>query len=239
MITVKNLFKRFGSIKAVNNVNFCINKGEIVTLLGANGAGKSTLMRLICGVLAADSGDIDIFNFNIKSHRVEALKKIGYMPEDNPIYGDMNVSEFLYFIAKLHQLSTSELRTNINYIVKQLQLGDVLGQRIDTLSKGFKGRVAVASCLVHNPKVLILDEPTEGLDPNQKFYLREIIKEYGKENIVLLSTHIIEEVEEVATRVLFLSRGKLIRDTSVIELKKQNPDLSLNAICRQIMNEEI
>lgn len=220
MIVVKNLFKTFGNITAVDNLNFCINKGEVVCLLGPNGAGKTTLMRLLTGYLAPTGGECLISGHNIISERVAALGKIGYVPENCPLYPEMTVFEFVRYTAGLWKIPFEEFVNNFKELSSYLHLNEVVNQQIDTLSKGFKRRVGIAAALIHRPKILILDEPTEGLDPNQKFEIRNFIREYGKRGIVIVSTHIMEEVEAISTRVLLLNKGKLVRDTTPEELKK-------------------
>lgn len=234
MIVAKNISKNFGLCKALNNINFCISRGEVVALLGPNGAGKTTLLRLLTGFLAPDSGEISISGHDIITSRTEALKNIGYIPENCPLYGEMSVYEFLRFSAQIHGLSCQEFKTAAEEVIARLSLENVINQKIETLSKGFKHRTGLAACLIYRPKVLILDEPTEGLDPNQKFEFRELIKEYGNKNIVLFSTHIMEEVEAMADRVILLNRGKLVRDTSPKELKNMTEDNDLQTAFRTI-----
>ena len=234
MITAKNLSKSFGNIRAVDNVNFFINKGEVVALLGPNGAGKSTLMRLLTGFLTPDCGETVICGHNVAEERVEAARKIGYVPENAPLYQEMTVFDFLSFTATLRGLSRTDFRNNLAEVVSRLELDRVLGQRIETLSKGFRRRTAVAAAMLHKPKVLIFDEPTEGLDPNQKEEMRAFIKEYGARNLVLVSTHIMEEVDAVASRVILLNRGKLVRDTSPEELEKISPRGGIAEAFRQL-----
>lgn len=219
MIVVKNISKNFDSIKALDNLNFCLNKGDIVALLGPNGAGKTTLLRLLTGYLAPSSGSIEIYGYNPIVKRVAALSKIGYVPENAPLYPEMSVYDFLQYAGKLHHVPKQDLKTALKNTIKDLQLQTVLKQRIETLSKGFKHRVAIAAALLHHPKILILDEPTEGLDPNQKFEMHKFIRQYGQHSIIIISTHLLEEVETIANRVLLLNKGKLIRDTSPQELK--------------------
>lgn len=238
MIVAKNLSKSFGSIKALDNLNFCINKGDIVSLLGPNGAGKTTLLRLITGRLFPDQGSVDVFGRNPASERVEVLQKIGYVPENAPLYPEMTVYEFIRYAAGLHRLPAETFQTNLPFVAAQLRLQPVMNQRIDTLSKGFRHRVAIASALIASPRILILDEPTEGLDPNQKFEIHRFIREYGRRNIIIVSTHILEEVEAVSNRVILLHKGKLVRDTTPQELKSAAPGQELAAAFRLITGEE-
>lgn len=237
MIVAKNLSKSFNDIKALDNISFCIKKGEVVTLLGPNGAGKTTLMRLLTGYLQPTSGEAIIYGFDINEDRVDALKKIGYVPENSPLYPEMSVFEYLRYAANLWKMSEPEFLNGFAETVNQLKLSSVLNQKIETLSKGFKHRTAVAAALIHKPKILILDEPTEGLDPNQKFEMRNFIKDYGQKNIVVVSTHIMEEVEAVATRVILLNKGKLIRDTTPQDLLSAYPEQNIAEIFRRITSE--
>ncbi len=237
MIVVKNLCKSFGRLKAINNVNFCIKKGEVAALLGPNGAGKTTLMRMISGYLPPDLGSISLNGYDMSLSRIEAEKNLGYVPENGFVYGDMSVFEFLKFRAELRGMAVSDFRKSAAELVESLELTEVINQRIDTLSKGFKRRTGLAGALVYRPRLLVLDEPTEGLDPNQKFKVRQFIKDYGRKNIVLVSTHIMEEVEAMADRVILLNRGKLVRDTTPLELKKAEPGGDISAAFRRITAE--
>lgn len=227
MIVVKNLSKSFDSIKAVNNVNFCINKSEVVTLLGPNGAGKTTLMRLLTGYLQPTYGKIEIQGFDLTTDRIQALRQIGYVPENSPLYPDMTVFEFLQFMSRVRGLSAADFSEKYNELVEQFALSSVVNQKIETLSKGFKHRTAISCALLSSPQVLILDEPTEGLDPNQKLELRRFLRDYSRHNIVIVSTHIMEEVEALSTRVLMLNYGKLIKDITTAELKKFSPSANM------------
>lgn len=238
MIVAKNLSKSFNEIKAIDNINFCIKKGEVVALLGPNGAGKTTLMRLLTGYLQPTAGEAVIYGFDIAEDRVDALRKIGYVPESSPLYQEMTVFEYLRFAADLWNLSNEDFTNNLAETINQLKLSSVLNQKIETLSKGFKHRTAVAAALIHKPKALILDEPTEGLDPNQKFEMRKFIKSYGEKNIVIVSTHIMEEVEAIADRVILLNKGKLIRDTTPQDLLSAYPESSIADIFRRITSEQ-
>jgi len=236
MIEIKNLHKNFGRIKAINNINLSLKQGEIITLLGPNGAGKTTFMRLLTGFIFPDSGEVKILNQNIEHNRIEALSHIGYVPENSPLYGDMTVFEYLKFIAKLHHLNDSVFIERYQNIIKTFSLSEVINQKIETLSKGFRHRVAISAALLSKPKILILDEPTEGLDPNQKHELREFIKTYGKNNLVIVSTHIMEEVEALSTRVILINKGKIIKDTTTDELKTLSSSGSIDEAFRNITN---
>ena len=229
MISVKNISKSFGTVCALENVDFSISQGEVVALLGPNGAGKTTLMRILTGFLLPDKGQADIFGYDILDNRIKALSKIGYMPENCPLYQEMTVYRFLKFCADIRKMPAKDFKKNFKETVKQLEIEEVIGRRIETLSKGFKRRVGIAGCIIHKPEVLILDEPTEGLDPNQKAVIRSFIKNYGKKGIVLISTHIMEEVEAVSNRVLLIDKGRLIKDSTSAEIKKLSPDKDMSA----------
>lgn len=232
MLVVKNLSKSFGTIKAVKNLNFCLKKGEVVALLGPNGAGKTTLMRIMTGFYTPDCGMVEINGCTIGENRAKALESIAYVPESGAVYSDMSVFEYLKFISSLRRMDELMFVDNLVSLVQQLDLNDVLNQKCETLSKGFKRRVGIAAALLHRPQVLILDEPTEGLDPNQKFSIRDFIRSYGKNNIVIISTHIMEEVKAMANRVILLNDGKLIRDTTPEELSQMSPENDIEAAFR-------
>ena len=237
MIEIKKLYKNFGRIKAINNVSLSLKQGEIVTLLGPNGAGKSTFMRLLTGFIYPDSGQITIMDNNIETNRIEALSNIGYVPENSPLYGDMTVFEYLHFISKIRNLDDSTFNNRYKKIIKQFSLIEVINQKIETLSKGFRHRVAIAGALLSSPKILILDEPTEGLDPNQKYELREFIKSYGQNNLVIVSTHIMEEVEALSTRVILINKGKILKNTTATELKQLSPSGNIDEAFRNITQQ--
>lgn len=220
MLKIKNVSKNFGNIAALKNVSFSINKGEIVALLGENGAGKSTLLRIISGFAEAGSGEVFFDKDEIKQCRMAVLQKCGYVQEVSSLYGDMTVFEFLKFAADLRQINPGEIATRIKHSVALTGLQEVVNQRADTLSKGFKKRVELAAVMLAKPDVLLLDEPTEGLDPNQKFAVRETIKKYAKGHIVLLSTHTMEDVEAIASRVVLLHKGQVRADAKLQEFKK-------------------
>ena len=213
-IEVKNITKLYGEQKALNNVSFSIEKGEIVGFLGPNGAGKSTMMKIITGYINASEGEVFVNNFDISTHKIEAQKSIGYLPENNPLYLEMYVREYLQFNASIHKISKEEVE---NIIVK-VGLTPEAHKKINQLSKGYRQRVGLAAALLHNPDVLILDEPTTGLDPNQLAEIRSLIKEVGKDKTVLFSTHILQEVEAVCDRVILIHNGQIIADKNLKEL---------------------
>lgn len=237
MIVVKNLCKNYAAKQVINNVNFCISKGEVVSLLGPNGAGKTTLMRLLTGYIEPTSGEVKIFDKNIHSSRIECLQRIGYVPESGFLYNDMIVYNFLQYAARLRNLTKEDFQARVQEIVENLELTNVINEKIETLSKGYKRRVGIAAALIPNPDILILDEPTEGLDPNQKHNLRQYLKSYGRDKIVIISTHIMEEVEAIADRVILLNHGKLVKDTTPEELKKLFPEHNIETAFYKITNE--
>lgn len=238
MIEVTNLSKKFGDFTALDNINFKAKKGEIITLLGPNGAGKSTLMRCLCGFYVPDAGRVKIDGVNVDGKQAKVLTKLGYMPENTPLYLEMKVIEYLRFIADVYGLSATKFAQNLDEVVEKLDLKSVLEQKIATLSKGFTRRVGVAAVMLHKPHFLVLDEPTEGLDPNQKIVLRKYLTEHAKEAMVLISTHLLEEAEALSTRVLLLNHGKLIADTTVTEMKRKAPDKNLSELFYNLTNNE-
>ncbi|WP_340681122.1 ABC transporter ATP-binding protein [Paraglaciecola sp.] len=222
MISVKNLFKSFGSFKAVDDLSFDIKPGDVVGFLGPNGAGKSTTMKMLTGFLPPSSGEISIFDLNFTSQPNAIKKMIGYLPEGAPAYGDMTPLQFLNFIAQIRGYSGREKQTRIQDVIQQVELQEVLDRPIDNLSKGFKRRVGLAQALIHDPQILILDEPTDGLDPNQKHQVRALIKNLAKDKIVIISTHILEEVTAVCNRVMIIAKGKLLFNGTPDELNRQS-----------------
>jgi len=215
-IEVKNTTKLYGAQIALNAINFTINKGEIVGFLGPNGAGKSTLMKIITGYLNASEGTVLVSGFNIVTQKIEAQKKIGYLPEHNPLYLEMYVKEYLQFNASIYKVNNKE----VEKIINKVGLTSEAHKKIGQLSKGYRQRVGLAAALLHNPEVLILDEPTTGLDPNQLVEIRNLIKEVGKEKTVLFSTHIMQEVEAICDRVILINKGEIVADKNLKELKK-------------------
>ena len=222
MISVKNLFKSFNGFQAVNGLSFDIVPGEVVGFLGPNGAGKSTTMKMLTGFLLPTSGDIHISDLSFKHSALEIKKKIGYRPEGAPAYGDMTTLQFLSFIARVRGYKGTEKAARIQRVVEQVELQEVLDKPIDNLSKGFKRRVGLAQALIHDPEILILDEPTDGLDPNQKYQVRELIKNLSKDKIVIISTHILEEMTAVCNRVMIIAKGKLLFDDTPKALNRQS-----------------
>ncbi|MDY3196740.1 MAG: ABC transporter ATP-binding protein [Pseudomonadaceae bacterium] len=224
MIKINSLTKRFGEHVAVDNLSFEVRPGEVLGFLGPNGAGKSTTMKMLTGFLAPDGGSASICGFDIRTQTLQAQRQMGYLPEGAPCYGDMRVKGFLEFIAQVRGLSGADRRRQVDRAVEQLQLQGVLNQTIDTLSKGFKRRVGLAQAILHDPRVLILDEPTDGLDPNQKHQVRGLIQQLASDSnkIVVISTHILEEVSAVCTRAVVIARGRLLADGTPDELEARS-----------------
>ena len=221
-ITVNNLSKIYGTQKAVNNISFTISKGEIVGFLGPNGAGKSTTMKIITGYLKADGGNALVCGITVDENSNETKKKIGYLPEANPLYYDMFVREYLEFVGNLHKVEN--LKPQIETVIATVGLQIEANKKIGQLSKGYKQRVGLAAALIHNPEVLILDEPTSGLDPNQIVEIREVIKELGKNKTVLFSSHIMQEVEAICDRVIIINKGNIVADDKLSNLQKITSD---------------
>ncbi len=220
MIKIQNITKTFGGITALKNVYFEIKNNEILGLLGPNGAGKTTLMRIITGFLLPDYGEIFIDNLSAKTEKdfLKIKNIIGYLPENNPLYEDLNVFEYLNFIAESRNVINTKKR--IKEIIEMCKLNDVICRDISELSKGYRQRVGFACAIIHNPKILILDEPTAGLDPNQAHEVRQLIKEFKKDKTIILSTHILSEVEEVADRVVIINKGNIVAEGDITELHK-------------------
>ena len=222
MIEIRNLTKRFGSLTAVDDVSFDVDRGEVLGFLGPNGAGKSTTMKMVTGFLAPDGGTIRIGGVDVAADPVTVKRQIGYLPEGAPLYGEMTTRAFLRFIAEIRGLRGAEARRRIESVIDRISLGSVLEMPIDTLSKGFKRRVGLAQAIVHDPHVLILDEPTDGLDPNQKHEVRTLIRGMSAEKVIVLSTHILEEVEAVCTRATIIARGRLVSDGTPEDLLRRS-----------------
>ena len=222
-IKVKKLSKLYGTQKALTEVSFEINKGEIVGFLGPNGAGKSTLMKILSGYIPQTNGDAKICNLDINENSIETRSRIGYLPEHNPLYLDMYVKEYLEFVADIYKVN----RKYIDEMIKKTGLIKEQQKLIGSLSKGYRQRVGLAQALIHNPEVLILDEPTTGLDPNQLIEIRSLIKEVGREKTVLLSTHIMQEVEAICDRVIIINKGQIVANKTIVELQKSKGNRKL------------
>ena len=222
LIEAKNLKKSFGDFVAVDNINLTVERGEVVGFLGPNGAGKSTTMKMLTGFLEPDGGEIFIEGIDLKTKPLEAKKSIGYLPEGAPSYSDMEVSEFLSFVGKMRGLNNNgSLNTRLSDMAEQINLKEVWHKPIETLSKGFKRRVGIAQALIHDPDILILDEPTDGLDPNQKYEMRDLIKKISTNKAIVISTHILEEVEAVCSRTVIIANGQLLANETPDNLGKQ------------------
>ena len=224
MIHLNNIMKSFGNVKAVDNISFDIGKGEVVGLLGPNGAGKTTTMRIITGFIKPNSGSVLIDGDSIDK-QILVKSKIGYLPENCPLYIDLETNELIKYFCKLRKIPSNQISARIDKIVETCGLGDVRYRTVGELSKGFKQRVGLSLALVHEPPILILDEPTSGLDPNQIVEIRKLIKEIGKEKTVILSTHIMQEVEATCQKAIIINEGKLISEGTLSELKSNKKDV--------------
>lgn len=220
-IFVENITKTFGNQKALNAISFSINKGEIVGFLGPNGAGKSTMMRVLTTYHQADSGKAKVNNFDVNDEKSKVQKNIGYLPEHNPLYSEMYVKEYLAFNADVYKVA----KERIGVVIEQTGLTTEAHKKIGQLSKGYRQRVGLAAALLHDPDVLILDEPTTGLDPNQLIEIRKLIREIGKEKTILLSTHIMKEVEAVCDRVIIINKGELVADKKLEDLREDEQQI--------------
>jgi len=220
-IVVSNLTKIYGQQKAVDDISFTAGNNEIVGFLGPNGAGKSTTMKIITGYLAADSGEAVVNGVNVNKDPVEAKKQIGYLPEGNPLYYEMYVREYLQFMAGIHEVKTG-VKKRMEEVIDLTGLRPESNKKTGQLSKGYKQRVGIAAALLHDPKILILDEPTTGLDPNQIVEIRQLIKELGKNKTVLFSSHILQEVESVCDRIMIINKGKIVADDTLTNLQSSN-----------------
>ena len=237
MIALNNLSKWFGDLVAVDRINLSVGRGEILGFLGPNGAGKSTTMKMVAGFLEPSDGSATVCGHDVVKQPVEVKKCIGYLPEGAPTYGDMTPRGFLQFIAEIRGFDGTERDKRIDEVVEKVILGEVMGQPIDTLSKGFKRRVGLAQAILHDPEVLILDEPTDGLDPNQKHHVRGLIREMAAGKAIIVSTHILEEVEAVCSRAVIIARGKLLADGSPDDLIARAPNH--NAVVVSVASESV
>lgn len=220
-ILIKNVTKKYGEQKALDDVSIEVNKGEVVALLGPNGAGKSTMMKIITCYLPPNEGEVKVFGHDVLSESLKVRRVVGYLPENNPLYPDMYVREYLEFVAGIHKLGNRS-KQRVKEMIEQTGLELEHHKKIGALSKGYRQRVGIAQALIHDPEVLILDEPTSGLDPNQLAEIRNLVREVGKQKTVLLSTHIMQEVEAVCDRVVIINRGKIVADAPTRELQLLN-----------------
>lgn len=236
-ITVNNLTKIYGTQKAIDDISFTIDKGEIVGFLGPNGAGKSTTMKIITGYLPASAGSATVCDIHVGENSNETKKKIGYLPEANPLYYDMYIKEYLDFITNVHEVKKK--KEKIEEVIKTVGLTVEANKKIGQLSKGYKQRVGLAAALIHDPEVLILDEPTSGLDPNQIVEIREVIKKLGENKTVLFSTHILQEVQAICDRVIIINKGKIVADDKLSNLTGKKHFNELRLEIKEIVNEDI
>ena len=223
MIEVEGLIKSFGHLTAVDGVSFNVPKGEVLGFLGPNGAGKSTTMKMITGFVTPTAGSVHVVGYNIYNDPIAAKTNIGYLPEGAPAYSDMTPISFLNFVADVRGLDKKTRRKRLDYVIDTVHLESVLQQPIETLSKGFKRRVGLAQAILHDPPVLILDEPTDGLDPNQKHEVRSLIAEMASEKSIIISTHILEEVDAVCSRAMIIANGRIVADGAPEDLEKLSP----------------
>ena len=224
MIEIDRLCKRFGPIVAVDDVSFSVARGEVLGFLGPNGAGKSTAMKIVAGFLAPDSGRAAVCGLDVAEHPIEIKRRLGYMPEGAPSYNEMTPVTFLGFIASVRGFSGQEKQRAVDRAAEMTRLGEVLSQPIETLSRGYKRRVGLAQALLHDPEVLILDEPTDGLDPNQKHEMRTLIRDMAPDKAILISTHLLEEVGAVCSRAVIIARGRVVADGTPAELEARSPN---------------
>jgi ABC-2 type transport system ATP-binding protein len=234
MIEILGLTKRFGPVQAVAGLTLQVGQGEVLGLLGPNGAGKSTSMKMVTGFLAPDSGTARIAGHDIVTDTIAAQRELGYLPEGAPAYGEMTPAQFLSFIASVRGLKSVGAREAIGRAVTRTELGAVLHRPIDTLSKGFRRRVGLAQAILHDPPVLILDEPTDGLDPNQKHAMRALIREMAPNKAIVISTHVLEEVEAVCSRAVIIDRGRVVADDRPANLAAQSPSGRLDDVFRRL-----
>ncbi len=237
-VEVRDLRKNFGHIEAVRGVSFAVSKGEVLGFLGPNGAGKSTTMRMITGFLPPSGGSALVGGIDVAEDPVGVKRQLGYLPENAPVYGTMTVTGFLRFAGSIRSFKGSELTDRVEAAIKRSHLDGVRHQTISTLSKGYRQRTCFAQAILHDPPVLIMDEPTDGLDPNQKFVVREMIKEMAAEKVIIVSTHILEEVDAVCTRALIIARGKVVANGTPAELKAMSETGRLDDVFRKLTIRE-
>jgi len=222
MIDCKGLIKQYGPLRAVDDLSFSVAPGEVLGFLGPNGAGKTTTMRIIAGFVAPTAGKVTVCGHDVESEALQAKRRIGYLPEGAPTYPEMTPLSFLHFVAELRRIEPSKRAARLDEVIGLLHLESVLGQSIETLSKGYKRRVGLAQAILHDPEVLILDEPTDGLDPNQKFDVRQLISSMSTNKIVVISTHVLEEVDAVCNRAMIIAKGKILADDTPAGLESRS-----------------
>jgi len=238
MIEIQNLTKRFGSVAAVTDLSLVVKPGEVLGFLGPNGAGKSTTMKMATGYLAPDQGTVSICGHDIVSDTIAAQERLGYLPEGAPAYGEMTPRGFLRFIAGVRNLKGADARAAIERAIAGAELKAVLDQPIETLSKGFRRRVGLAQAILHDPDVLVLDEPTDGLDPNQKHAVRGLIRGMAKDKTIIISTHLLEEVEAICTRAVIIDQGRIVADATPAELAARSASGRLDEVFRQLTTRD-
>ncbi len=236
-IEVKALDKYFGPIHAVRDVSFSVHRGEVLGFLGPNGAGKSTTMKMISGFLEPTGGTVRVNGHDVITDPIRVKAAIGYLPEGAPAYAEMTVSRFLDFVAEIRGFRGDERRARVRHVIQQIHLDSVINQTVETLSKGFKRRVGLAQALIHDPDVLIMDEPTDGLDPNQKHEVRSLIKDMAREKAIVISTHILEEVEAICTRAIIIAAGQLLFDGTPAELRSKSESNDYDDAFRMLTHE--
>jgi ABC-2 type transport system ATP-binding protein len=236
MIKTEQLSKRYEAVTAVEDVTFEVRPGEVLGFLGPNGAGKTTTMRMLAGFVTPTAGRASICGHDVVAEPLAAKEQLGYLPEGAPSYREMRVLRFLQFIADLRRLDGPQRRARLDYVIERLQIASVLEQSIETLSKGFRRRVGLAQAIIHDPPVLILDEPTDGLDPNQKFEVRTLINEMARDKIIVISTHILEEVDAVCNRAIIIARGRIVADDTPLKLAARSR--YYNAVSLQLERPE-
>ena len=234
-LKISNLCKNYGDIQASKNLNFEAHKGDIIALLGPNGAGKSTLMTMIAGYLAPTSGNIEVLGKNIAQFPLYAKENIGFLPEGAPLYADLTVKRFLLYMAQIRGLD----KDAVNKVAQIANIESVMTQKIDTLSKGYQRRVGFAQSILSNPPILLLDEPTDGLDPNQKDYIRALIKSMSVDKTIIISTHLLEEAESVCNRIILIDKGQIKADTNLADLLKENGCKNISEAFRILTKEDI
>jgi ABC-2 type transport system ATP-binding protein len=233
-IKIKSLSKSFGAIDAVCNISFDVGYGEVLGFLGPNGAGKSTTMKMITGFLEPTSGTVEVNGHDVLEDPLSVKRSIGYLPEGAPAYGEMTVKSFLNFIADIRELSGSLRKNRLDEVIEKINIGTVIDQSIETLSKGYKRRVGLAQAILHDPDILIMDEPTDGLDPNQKHEVRNLIKKMAEKKAIIISTHILEEVDAVCSRAIIISSGKLLFDGTPEQLISKSDQGNIDHAFRNI-----
>lgn len=234
MLTVSSLSKSFGGFDAVSDMSFAAREGEVLGFLGPNGAGKSTTMKMITGFLAPSAGEAEVMGYSIRQQTAKAQSHLGYMPENAPLYDDLTVEEFLQFVGQMRHIQETQLLERINTVIAMCSLREVRHRMIDTLSKGYRRRVSLAQALIHDPEVLILDEPTDGLDPNQKHDARTLIRQLAQTKCVLVSTHILEEVEEICHRIVIIGNGRKLYEGSPADLAAKSSNGRIKDVFRAL-----